>query len=61
METTKEKYLDIIPGFSCLKMKEEIQAKIHEETKDMTFEEYRAYLDRNTGKTPFWREISGKS
>lgn len=25
-----------IPGFNCLKMKQDIQAKIHEETKNMT-------------------------
>jgi hypothetical protein len=25
-----------IPGFDCLKMKDDIQAKIHEETKHMT-------------------------
>ena len=30
--------------FCCLKMKEEIQAKIYEETKDMTPEERLAYF-----------------
>lgn len=35
-----------IPGFSCLKMKEEIQAKIYEEIKDMSPEEQIAYFNR---------------
>jgi len=30
-----------IPGFSCVQMKREIQAKIYEETKNMTPEERR--------------------
>jgi hypothetical protein len=30
-----------IPGFSCVKMKQDIQAKIYEETKDMTPEQRR--------------------
>jgi len=34
-----------IKGFSCLKMKEEIQAKIYEEIKDMTTEERVAYYN----------------
>ena len=32
-----------IPGFDCVKMKREIQAKIYEEIKDMTWEEQREY------------------
>jgi len=32
--------------FDCLKMKEVIQAKICEETKDMSFPELRAYLGK---------------
>ena len=32
--------------FDCLKMKEEIQAKIYEEIKDMTFAEHQAYLEK---------------
>lgn len=35
-----------IPGFDCVKMKHDIQAKIYEETKDMSWEERRAYLQR---------------
>jgi len=33
-----------IPGFDCVKMKREIQAKIYEETKHMTWEERRERL-----------------
>ena len=33
-----------IPGFDCVKMKREIQAKIYEETKHMTWEEEREYI-----------------
>ena len=35
-----------IPGFDCLKMKHDIQAKIHEEIKDMSSEERVAYFNR---------------
>jgi hypothetical protein len=33
-----------IPGFSCIKMKRDIQAKIYEETKDMTPAERQEYI-----------------
>ena len=33
-----------IPGFDSLKWKREVQAKIYEETKDMTPEQHREYL-----------------
>jgi len=33
-----------IPGFDCVAMKREIQAKIYEETKGMTGEEVREYF-----------------
>ena len=32
--------------FDCLKMKEEIQAKVYERTKDMTFPEWSTYLNK---------------
>lgn len=35
-----------IPGFDCLKMKDEIQAKIYEEIKDLSREERIAYFNR---------------
>ena len=46
------------PSIDCVKMKHDIQAKIHEETKDMTWEERMAYYNRTgqefreTGKIP---------
>jgi len=43
--------------FDCLKMKEEIQAKIYEETKDMTFPELRAYLDKRLENNAFWQRL----
>ena len=35
-----------VPGFDSIRMKREIQAKIYEETKDMTREEVREYIRR---------------
>jgi len=35
-------------SFDCLKMKEEIQAKIDGETKDMTFPELDAYFNKSS-------------
>jgi hypothetical protein len=43
--------------FDCLKMKEEIQAKIYEETKDMTYPELRAYLDRRLENSTLWQRL----
>ena len=43
--------------FDCLKMKEEIQAKIYEEIKDMTFSEYRAYLDKRLENSALWQRL----
>jgi len=43
--------------FDCLKMKAEIQAKIYEETKDMTFPELRAYLDRRLENSTLWQRL----
>jgi len=43
METNK-----LPKAFDCLKMKEEIQAKIYAEIKDMTTEERIAYFSRPT-------------
>jgi hypothetical protein len=40
------KRFQLIPGFDCIKMKREIQAKIHEETKGMSQEERIAYYRR---------------
>ena len=44
--------------FDCLKMKEEIQAKIYEETKDMTFPELDIYFNKGMEKDTFWKKLS---
>jgi len=43
--------------FDCLKMKEEIQAKVYERTKDMTFPEWRTYLDKRLENNTLWQEL----
>jgi len=43
--------------FDCLKMKEELQAIVYEETKDMTFPEFRAYLDKSLESNSLWQEL----
>jgi len=44
-------------SFDCLKMKEEIQAKVYEKTKDMTFPELRAYLDKSLENNSLWQKL----
>ena len=44
-----------IPGFDCVKMKREIQAKIYEETKHMTWEERREHTRQASER--FWADI----
>ena len=56
METT-----NIIKGFSCLKMKEEIQAKIYAEIKDMTPEERVAYFHIPVDQDPYRGNKAKKS
>jgi len=43
--------------FDCLKMKEELQARVYEKTKDMTFPEFRAYLDKSLENDVFWQRL----
>jgi ribosome-binding factor A len=43
--------------FDCLKMKDEIQAKVYERTKDMTFPELRAYLDKSLENDALWQRL----
>jgi hypothetical protein len=43
--------------FDCLKMKDEIQAKVYEETKDMTFPELDAYFNKSMEKDAFWQSL----
>jgi hypothetical protein len=52
------KTTDNIKDFDCMRMKNEIQAKIYAETKDMTFDELRAYLDRQLKNDAFWQRIT---
>ena len=47
--------------FDCLKMKEEIQAKVYERTKDMTFPEWRAYLDKRLENNSLWQDLVNRS
>ena len=43
--------------FDCLKMKEELQARVYEKTKDMTFPELREYLDKRLENNALWKKI----
>jgi len=52
MKTTKKQ-----KDFDCVALKNAIQAEIHEETKNMTFEELRSNLDAHLAKDPFWQRI----
>jgi hypothetical protein len=44
--------------FDCLKMKEEIQAKIYEEIKDMSSSERLAYFNRKSQTSALWQRLS---
>ena len=44
-----------MPGFDSVRMKQEIQAAIYEETKNMTSEEQRERLRKNSEE--FWNDI----
>jgi len=43
--------------FDCLKMKDELQARVYEKTKDMTYPELRAYLDESLKNDAFWQRL----
>ena len=43
--------------FDCLKMKEEIQAKIYEEIKDMSSEEILAYFNEKSKNSVLWQRL----
>jgi hypothetical protein len=43
--------------FDCLKMKEEIQTKVYEITKDMIFNELKDYLDKSLENDAFWQRL----
>ena len=43
--------------FDCLKMKEEIQAKIYEEIKDMSSAERFAYFQNKSQNSALWQRL----
>jgi hypothetical protein len=43
--------------FDCLKMKEEIQAKIYEEIKDLPSSEIVAYFNRKSENSELWQRL----
>ena len=43
--------------FDCLKMKEEIQAKIYEEIKDMSSAEILAYFNEKSKTNELWQKL----
>jgi len=43
--------------FDCLKMKEEIQAKIYEEIKDLSSEEILAYFNEKSQNSVLWQRL----
>ena len=43
--------------FDCLKMKEEIQAKIYEEIKDMSASEELSYFRKKTQNSVLWQRL----
>jgi hypothetical protein len=47
-----------IKAFDCVEMKNSIQAKIYGETKNMNFQEQRAYIDKQLQNNSFWQQIA---
>ena len=43
--------------FDCLKMKEEIQAKIYEEIKDMSSSEIISYFNKKSQDSALWQKL----
>jgi len=43
--------------FDCVKMKNEIRAKIYAETKDMSSSERIAYFKASLQEDPFWQSL----
>ncbi|GBU23843.1 hypothetical protein R83H12_00462 [Fibrobacteria bacterium R8-3-H12] len=44
-------------NFDCLKMKDEIQARVYEKTKDMAFPELNAYLNESLENDSLWQRL----
>ncbi|MDR2582443.1 MAG: variable surface family protein [Fibromonadaceae bacterium] len=49
-----------IKEFDCVKMKNDIQAKIYAETKDMSFKELKLYLNYGIEDDPFWSSLQSR-
>jgi hypothetical protein len=47
--------------FDCLKMKEEIQAKIYEEIKDMSSSEILSYFNKKSQTNALWQRLVNRS
>jgi hypothetical protein len=43
--------------FDCLKMKAELQARVYEETKDITFPELDVYFNKSLENSVFWQNL----
>jgi ribosome-binding factor A len=43
--------------FDCIKLKEEVQAKVYKKTKNMTFPELRTYLDKSLENDALWQRL----
>jgi hypothetical protein len=56
MEPVKKK-----KTFDCVEMKNAIQAKIYADTKDMSYEELKAYLAGRIANSPFRDRVPGLS
>jgi hypothetical protein len=52
MEPVKKK-----KTFDCVEMKNTIQAKIYADTKDMSYEELKAYLAERIAHSPFRKRV----
>ncbi len=47
----------MIKEFDCLKMKDEIQAEIYEETKYMSFSELDVYFNKSLKNNSLWQKL----
>jgi hypothetical protein len=51
---------EIDKDFDCVKMKNDIQAKIYAETKDMSFAEFKEYLNCGLQEDSFWNSLQSR-
>jgi len=47
-----------LKDFDCVVMKRKLQERVYEETKDMTYPELRAYLDKSLENNEFWQSLA---